>query len=87
MKMMRIPLVFAGWVLAATLVSGQTITEFIIAKTNDHYQTIDGSTSSGNINDTGNTKAYGIVAQVTGTSLSGTYSFTRLVSRNVYSFG
>lgn len=58
------------------MMSGQTVTEFIIAKINDRYQTSDGSTSAGDIQNQGNTNAYGIFAQVTGTGLSGTYSFT-----------
>lgn len=76
MKTMRVFLVFAGAIFAAAFVSGQTVTEFIIAKLNDRYQTTDGSTASGDLKNQGNTSAFGIFAQVTGTGLSGTYNFT-----------
>lgn len=76
MKSMRFFIVLAGALFASAMMSGQTVTEFIIAKINDNYQTQDGSTSAGDFDNQGNTNAYGIFAQVTGTGLSGTYSFT-----------
>jgi hypothetical protein len=76
MKTMRTLLVFAGTIIAAAFVSGQTVTEFIIAKINDNYQTQNGSTVAGDLYNQGDTDPYGIFAQVTGTGLTGTYTFT-----------
>ncbi len=76
MKTMRVLFVFAGAFFAAAFMSGQTISEFLIAYLNDNYQTQDGSTASGDLQNQTDTDAYGIFAQVTGTGLSGTYSFT-----------
>lgn len=73
---MRVMFVFAGAFIAAAFVSGQTVTEFIIAKINDRYQTQDGVTVAGDLYNQPNTNAYGIFAQVTGTGLMGTYTFT-----------
>lgn len=76
MKSTRFFIVLAAALCTTAMMSGQTVTEFIIAKINDRYQTSDGSTSPGDFDNTGNTNAYGIFAQVTGTGLSGTYTFT-----------
>jgi len=76
MKMLRVLLVFAGAGFAAAMVQGQTITEYVVAYINDHYQTQDGVTAAGDLYNTPNTNPYGLFAQVQGTGLSGTYSFT-----------
>lgn len=56
--------------------SGQVVTEYIVAYINDNYQTQDGVTVAGDLYNTPNTNRYGLFAQVTGTGLVGTYSFT-----------
>jgi hypothetical protein len=76
MKTLRMLIVFAGAIIATACMSGQTVTEFIIGKINDHYQTANGSTSAGDLYNQPNTNSYGIFAQVTGTGLTGTYTFT-----------
>lgn len=76
MKSTRFFIVLAAALCTTAMMSGQTVTEFIIAKINDNYQTQDGSTSAGDLYNQTETDAYGLFAQVTGTGLTGTYTFT-----------
>jgi hypothetical protein len=76
MRTLRILLVFAGASFATAMMSGQVVTEYIVAYINDHYQTQDGVTVAGDIYNTPNTNRYGLFAQVSGTGLTTGYTFT-----------
>lgn len=75
MKAMRL-LIVAAALTTGAYCSGQTVTEYIVAYINDHYQTQDGSTAAGDLYSQANTNAYGLFAQVSGTGLTTGYSFT-----------
>jgi hypothetical protein len=69
MKTIRALLVFAGTIIAAAFVSGQTVTEFYVVKLYDLTQTSNSGSTAG-------ATPYGFFAQVGGSGLSGTYTVT-----------
>ena len=73
---MRIPRLMLVAMAFVGHLSAQTVTEFLIVKLNDHYQTTSGSTSPGYYLNPAITNAYGMFVEIRGTSLGGTNTFT-----------